>query len=101
LASFEAGSIGPIDWSGDALARDPNKLCLAVVVEDESLFGPDYPNVILMPLSEDARLAIPGLAEPIDPMPENCCAKRCYALAPFMACTSAARVRGTTSRVAG
>jgi hypothetical protein len=61
-----------------------------VVIEDEGLFGPSYPNVILVPLTEDAGLAIPGLAEPLDPTAENGCTKRCFALAPFVACTSAA-----------
>lgn len=100
MAAYSAGSIVLADWRGDALPREPNKLRPAIVVEDEALFGPNYPNVILVPLSEDAQLAIPGLSEPIDPTPENGCTKRCFALAPFVACTSAARVRGTASRIA-
>jgi len=49
------------------------------VIEDDGWFGPDYPNVILVPLTDDAGLAIPGLMEPIEPSPENGCTKRCYA----------------------
>ena len=99
MAAFAAGSIVLADWRGDALPKEPNKLRPAVVVEDDGLFAPDYPNVILVPLSEDAGLAIPGLSESIEPTPENGCTKRCFALAPFVACTSVARVRRTSSRV--
>jgi mRNA interferase MazF len=99
LARFTAGEIVVADWRGDALAKKPNKLRPAVVIEDDALFSPEYPNVILVPLSDDPGLAIPGLAEPIDPAPENGCTKRCFALAPFVACTSVARVRATRSRV--
>ncbi len=75
------------DWRGDTLPKEPNKLRPAVVIEDDSLFGPSYPNVILVPLTEDAGLAIPGLMEPIEPSAENGCSKCCYALAPFVAST--------------
>lgn len=99
MAAFAAGAIVIADWRGDALPKEPNKSRLAVVVEDDALFGRHYPNVILVPLSDDAELAIPGLSEPIEPTPENGCTKRCFALAPFVACTSAARVRPTPSRI--
>jgi mRNA interferase MazF len=99
VAVFAAGAVVIVDWRGDALPKEPNKLRPAVVIEDEALFAPEYPNVILVPLSEDPALAIPGLAEQIDPTPENGCTKRCFALAPFVACTSTARVRPTHSRI--
>ncbi len=99
MASFTAGEIVIADWRGDALPKEPSKLRPAVVIEDEGLFGPGYPNVILVPLTEDAGLAIPGLMEPIEPSTENGCTKRCYALAPFVASTSAARLQATRSRI--
>lgn len=99
MAAFTAGDIVIADWRGDTLPREPNKRRPAVVIEDAGLFAPDYPNVILVPLTEDAGLAITGLAEPIEPSAENGCTKRCFALAPFVACTSAARVRPTASRI--
>ena len=71
----------------------------AVVVEDETLFDPAYPNVILVPLTEDRRLAIPDLSVAIDPTPENGCSKRCYALSHCVATTSAKRIRPTPSRI--
>ena len=72
----------------------------AVVVEDETLFDSAYPKVILVPLTEDPRLAIPDLSIAIDPTPQNGCTKRCYALSHCVATTSAARVRPTPSRIA-
>jgi mRNA-degrading endonuclease toxin of MazEF toxin-antitoxin module len=71
-----------------------------VVVEDEALFDPAYPNVILVPLTEDQRLAIPDLSVTIDPTPQNGCTKRCYALSHCVTTTSAKRVRQTTSKIA-
>jgi mRNA interferase MazF len=99
LAGFSAGQIVIADWR-DALPREPNKLRPAVVVEDESLFDPAYPNVILVPLTEDRRLAIADLSVTIDPTPQNGCTKRCYALSHCVATTSAARVRETPSWIA-
>ena len=77
MAGFSGGQIVIADWR-DALPKEPNKLRPAVVVEDESSFDPTYPNVILVPLTEDQRLAITDLSVAIDPTPENGCAKRCY-----------------------
>src|SRR5215469_2987066 len=99
LAGFSGGQIVIADWR-DALPREPNKLRPAVVVEDERLFDPAYPNVILVPLTEDRRLAITDLSVAINPTPQNGCTKRCYALSHCVATTSAARVRPTPSRVA-
>ena len=75
------------------------KLCPAVVVEDEALFDPAYPNVILVPLTEDRRLAIPDLSVAIEPTPQNGCTKRCYALSHCVTTTPAARVTATRSSI--
>lgn len=99
MARFVAGAIVVADWRGDALPKEPNKLRPAVVIEDTLLFGADYPNVILVPLSSDPALAIPGLSEPIEPTPENGCTQRCFALAPYVACTSKGRIRPTPCRI--
>lgn len=98
MAAFSGGQIVVVDWR-DALPKEPNKLRPAVVVEDESLFDPAYPNVILVPLSEDQRLAIPDLSVAIDPTTENGCSKRCHALSHCVATTSAGRIRPTASRI--
>ncbi len=98
MAGFSSGQIVIVDWR-DALPKEPNKLRPAIVVEDDRLFARAYPNVILVPLTEDERLAIAELALAIDPTPQNGCTKRCYALSHCVATTSAARVRPTASRV--
>jgi mRNA-degrading endonuclease toxin of MazEF toxin-antitoxin module len=98
MAAFVAGQIVVADWR-DALPKEPKRLRPAIVVEDDSLFDDAYPNVILVPITEDQRLAIPELALAIDPTPENGCTKRCYALSHCVATTSAARLRLTRSRV--
>jgi mRNA interferase MazF len=100
LAGFSGGQIVLADWR-DAPPKEPNKLRPAVVVEDETLFDPAYPNVILVPLTEDQRLAIPDLSVAIDPTPQNGCTKRYYALSHCVATTSAARVRPTASQITG
>lgn len=97
-APFLAGRIVVADWR-DALPKEPNKLRPAVVVEDDGLFGPAYPNVIPVPLTEDAGLAIPDLSLVIDPTLENGCAKRCHALSHCVATTSKSRLRPTPSAI--
>ena len=98
-APFLAGQIVIADWRGDALPKEPNKLRPAVVVEDDGLFGPAYPNVILVPLTGDAGLAIPDLSLAIEPTPGNGCAERCHALSHCVATTSKARLRPTRSAI--
>lgn len=71
----------------------------AVVVEDDLLFASGYPNVILVPLADDERLAIPELAVAIEPSPENGCTKRCWALSHCVATTSVSRLKGTGSSI--
>ena len=70
MAAFAPGQIVLVDWR-DALPKGPNKLRPAIVVEDADLFDPGFPNVILVPLSEDHELAPSDLLLPIDPTPEN------------------------------
>jgi mRNA interferase MazF len=98
MAAFTAGQIVIVDWR-DGLPKEPNKLRPAVVVEDHELFDPSYPNAILVPLTEDDRLAIPDLSVVIEPTTENGCSQRCHALAHCVATTSAARIRPTSSRI--
>jgi mRNA-degrading endonuclease toxin of MazEF toxin-antitoxin module len=98
LSGFTAGQIVIADWR-DALPKEPNKLRPAIVVGDTELFGPSYPNLILVPLTEDRRLAMPDLSLMIDPSPENGCTKRCYAIAHSVITTSKRRVTATQSRI--
>jgi mRNA interferase MazF len=98
LSEFVSGQIVLVDWR-DALPKEPNKLRPAVVVEDSELFNTNYPNVILVPLSEDRELAASDLRLPIEPTAENGCTKLCYALSSYLATTSIQRVRATQSRI--
>ena len=98
MGRFAAGQIVVVDWR-DALPKEPNRLRPAIVVEDDGLFDPAYPNVILVPLTGDERLAIPDLSFAIDPTRENGCTKRCWALAHCVATTSARRLRPTRSAI--
>jgi uncharacterized protein YifN (PemK superfamily) len=96
---LRAGQIVLADWRGDALPKEPNKLRPAVVVEDDGLFAPGYPNAILVPLTEDSTLAIADLSVAIAPTAANGCAKPCWAVSHLVATTSKARLRGTPSSI--
>lgn len=98
MSRLAAGQIVVADWR-DALPKEPNKLRPAIVVEDDGMFDPAYPNVILVPLTEDERLAIRDLSLAIDPTPQNGRTKRCWALAHCVATTSARRLRPTRSAI--
>jgi len=97
VARFKAGDVVIVDWRGRTLPKEPNRLRPAVVVEDDALFDPGYPNIIVVPLTTDQLLAIPELAVIIDPAPDNGCKQRCFALAPSVTSVSASRVKGTAS----
>ncbi|MGH7051768.1 MAG: type II toxin-antitoxin system PemK/MazF family toxin [Acetobacteraceae bacterium] len=87
------------DWRRDAVPKEANKRRPAVVVEDDALFAPAYPNAILVPLTEDALLAIPDLSVAIAPTPENGCAKPCWAVSNLVTATSKRRLSATGSRI--
>ena len=95
---FRAGAIVLADWR-DALPKEPNKLRPAVVIEDDGLFAPSYPNAILVPLTDDAALAIPDLAVAIAPNAQNGCTKTCYAVSHLVATTSKQWLRATPSHI--
>ncbi len=87
------------DRRGDALPKEPNKRRPVVVVEDDGVFAPGYPNVILVPMTEDAALAIPDLTVPIAPTSKNGCAKPCWTVSHLVATTSKVRLWPTPSRI--
>ncbi|WP_448190577.1 type II toxin-antitoxin system PemK/MazF family toxin [Azospirillum sp. sgz301742] len=98
MKSFKAGQIVIVDWR-DALPKEPNKIRPAVVVEDSDLFDPAYPNLVLVPLTDDPQIAIEDLVVKIEPTPENGCTKQSYALAHHVTSTSKNRIQGTNSRI--
>jgi len=97
--TLRAGQIVLADWRGDALPKEPNKRRPAVVVEDDGLFAPAYPNAILVPLTEDAGLIMPDLGVPITPNAENGCSKPCWAASHLVATTSKKRLTATRSHI--
>ncbi|MGH2913924.1 MAG: type II toxin-antitoxin system PemK/MazF family toxin [Solirubrobacteraceae bacterium] len=94
-----AGNIVVVDWRGDALPQEPNRLRPAVVVEDHELFPEGYPNIIVVPLTRDEGLAHQSFAEPIHPTPENGVDETCWALAHHITSVSLRRVKPTASRI--
>jgi mRNA-degrading endonuclease toxin of MazEF toxin-antitoxin module len=95
---FTAGQVVLVDWR-DALPKEPNKRRLAVVVEDSDLFDDAYPNLILVPLTEDGRLAIADLSVAIPPTSENGCVKPSHALAHHVTTRSKQRITPTSSHI--
>ena len=98
VADFAPGQIVLVDWR-DALPKKANKLRPAIVVEDGELFAPAYPNVILVPLSDESDFRIADLALLIEPTAENGCTKRCYALSHCVTTNSMSRITPTRSRI--
>ena len=98
MAGFAPGQIVLVDWR-DGLPKEPNKLRPAIVVEDGDLFAPSYPNVILVPLSDDSDFVMADLALMIEPTSENGCTKRCYALSHCVTTNSMSRITPTRSSI--
>ena len=88
-----------MDWRGGALPKEPKRLRPAVVVEEHDLFADAYPNMIVVPLTSDEGLAIPGLSVTIEPDAENGCRNRCFALSQSVTTVSTRRVTATASRI--
>jgi mRNA interferase MazF len=63
------------------------------------LIDDDYPNILVVPLTNDASLVIPELTVTIDPTPDNGCPRRCFALVPSVTSVSTRRIRETPSRI--
>lgn len=96
---ISAGSIVIVDWRGDALPKEPNKLRSAIIVEDDGLFDPAYPNFILVPLTDDESLALPDLSVLIEPTAQNGCGRTSFALAHHVTTASKRRMKATSSRI--
>lgn len=95
------GTIVLVDWRRGGLPKEPTKLRPSVVVEDSSIFDDEHMNLIVVPLTTDAELAIPALSIAIEPTAQNRCTARSYALAFNVTSVSRTRVRPTAGRVSG
>jgi mRNA interferase MazF len=99
VSRLTAGQIVLVDWRGDATPKEPNKLRPAIVIEKDGLFASDFQNAIVVPLTQDARMVIPGLTLPIPPTAGNGCKERCWAASYLVTTASKLRMRSTQSAV--
>lgn len=98
--ALHAGQIVLIDWRGDGLPKEPNKRRPCIAVQDDSLFDPTFPNVLVVPIAESAAFLIPSLVVIIEPTKENGCTKRCFAVSHSIAVASKLRIEhATNSRI--
>jgi len=98
----KAGDIVAVDWR-DALpgSGEANKARPAIVVSASQFFGSGLPFEIVVPLTGEAALAIPGASVRIHPTAENGCTKPSYALAWNVQSVPHVRLHTTPSRVTG
>jgi mRNA-degrading endonuclease toxin of MazEF toxin-antitoxin module len=96
---LSAGQVVVVDWR-DALPKEPNKRRPAIVVEDTDLFDPAYPNAILVPLSDDAQLALGDLSFVLTPNSRNGLKKESYALSQHVTTVSKRRITATEFHIA-
>jgi mRNA-degrading endonuclease toxin of MazEF toxin-antitoxin module len=97
FGAVTAGDIVIADWRGGQ-PKEANKRRPAIVVE-APLFAAGFPNVILVPLTEDPGMVIPELTVPIQPTAENGCTKPSWAISYNVTATSKARLQRTPSRI--
>jgi mRNA interferase MazF len=71
MARSAAGDVCVLNWRGDGLPKEANKVRPCVVVEDTDLFSEEHPNVIVVPLTASASTVISQLAVTIPPTREN------------------------------
>ncbi len=90
--ALRAGQIVLMDWRGDGQAKEPNKLRPCIVIEDDDLFDPSFPNVLVVPLTESSEFLIPSLIVAIEPTMQNGCASRCYAVSHSITVASKKRI---------
>ncbi len=95
-----AGEIVLADWR-DAIPStgEPNKRRPGVVVGSARIYRSGFPFALVVPLTGEAALAIPGASATIAPSRLNGCTKMTYALAWNVQCVPLARVMKTTSRL--
>jgi mRNA-degrading endonuclease toxin of MazEF toxin-antitoxin module len=94
------GDIVVVNWR-DSLdgSGEPNKRRPAVVVGAAPYFGSGLPFEIVVPLTSEAQLAIPGASLPIAPTPANGCSKPSFALSWNVQTVPHVRLSGTPSHV--
>ena len=81
------------------MPKAANKVRPAVVAEGAGPSAPNYPNLILVPLTDDRTLVVASLSVQIVPSVENGCTKTCWATDHLVTATSKSRVRPTATYV--
>ncbi|MHB8144787.1 MAG: type II toxin-antitoxin system PemK/MazF family toxin [Vulcanimicrobiaceae bacterium] len=97
MGPFNPGQILLVDWPSEAPPKEPDKLRPCVVIESPDLFDELYPNVLVVPLTDDRAYVIPALSVEIAPSPQNGCAKTCYAASHAVTTASKQRVEAATA----
>jgi len=94
------GDIVVVDWR-DSLAKsgEPNRRRPGILIGSPPYFGTGLPFEIVVPLTSEAELAIPGASLPIVPSRGNGCTKLSYALSWNVQAVPHARLTETRSRV--
>jgi mRNA interferase MazF len=94
MSAFISGEIILIDWRGDAIGKEANKLRPCVVVEDVELFDETHPTVVVVPLTTDETMVIAQLSTIIEPNDDNGCERRSFAVAHAVVTAAKSRVCG-------
>ena len=74
---------------------------MSAITEVAGLFAAAYPNMILVPLTDDLDLVIPDLSVAIEPSPQNGCSRPCWAVSHLVATTSKTRLVATPAWITG
>lgn len=98
MAEYAPGDIVLVDWRGDALPKEANKLRPCVVVEDGELFDERHPTVIVVPLTTDVSMVVSDLATEVLPDASNGCASTTYAVSHAVVTASKKRVKRETGK---
>jgi mRNA interferase MazF len=94
MARSAAGDVCVLNWRGDGLPKEANKLRPCVIVEDTDLFSEEHPNVIVVPLTASASIVVSQLAVTIPPTPENGLDRTSFAPAYMVTAASKQRIQG-------
>jgi mRNA interferase MazF len=94
MARSAAGDVCVLNWRGDGLPKEANKIRPCVIVEDTDLFAEEHPNVIVVPLTTNASTIISQLAVTIAPTRENGLERTSFAPAYMVTAASKQRLQG-------
>jgi hypothetical protein len=93
----------PGNWRNDKndpglapLPPEPNKLRPAAVAQVCELFDPDYPTVLVVPMTGDPSLAMANLTVVLQPNSPNGCRKVSYLLPQNLTCVGETRITDAT-----